>query len=57
MAVCEHKWAFLSRFMAGAYSWNATRLACQRLREAVAEIKKVAKKDPIRGAEGAVRLM
>jgi hypothetical protein len=57
MAVCEHKWAFLSRFRAGAYSWKATRLACQRLREAVAEIKKVAKKDPIRGAEGAVRLM
>ncbi|MEW8693551.1 MAG: hypothetical protein AB2535_21165 [Candidatus Thiodiazotropha endolucinida] len=30
---------------------------CQRLREAVSEIKKVAKKDPVHGAEGAVRLM
>jgi hypothetical protein len=57
MAVSKHKWTFLSRFRAGAYSWKASRLACQRLREAVAEIKKVAKKDPIRGAEGAVRLM
>ncbi|MES9829423.1 MAG: hypothetical protein ABW201_14245 [Candidatus Thiodiazotropha sp.] len=32
-------------------------MACQRLREAVSEIKKVAKKDPLVGAEGAVRLM
>ncbi|MES9814578.1 MAG: hypothetical protein ABW161_14705 [Candidatus Thiodiazotropha sp.] len=32
-------------------------MACQRLREAVSEIKKVAKKEPLIGAEGAVRLM
>jgi tetratricopeptide (TPR) repeat protein len=32
-------------------------LACQRLREAVSEIKKAAKQDPILGAEGSVRLM
>ncbi|MGB5670902.1 MAG: hypothetical protein WBM71_10150, partial [Sedimenticolaceae bacterium] len=57
MAVSEHKWTFLSRFRAGAYSWKASRLACQRLREAVSEIKKIAKKDPLIGAEGAVRLM
>ncbi|MCU7920461.1 MAG: hypothetical protein KZQ95_19195 [Candidatus Thiodiazotropha sp. (ex Epidulcina cf. delphinae)] len=52
-----YKWTFPSRFRTGAYSWKASRLACQRLREAVSEIKKVAKKDPILGAEGAVRLM
>ena len=57
MAVSRHKWAFLSRFRAGAYSWKASKLACQRLREAVFEIKKVAKQDPLTGAEGAVRLM
>jgi len=57
VAVCKHKWAFLSRFRAGAYSWKASKLACQRLREAVSEIKKVAKKDLLVGAEGAVRLM
>lgn len=57
MAVSKHKWIFLSRFRTGAYSWKASRLACQRLREAVSEIKKVAKKDPLIGAEGAVRLM
>ena len=32
-------------------------MAYQRLLEAVSEIKKVAKKDPVLGAEGAVRLM
>ncbi len=31
-------------------------MASQRLREAVSEIRKVAKKDPVLGAEGAVRL-
>ncbi len=53
----KHKWTFPARFRTGAYSWKASRLACQRLREAVSEIKKVAKKDPVLGAEGAVRLM
>jgi len=57
MARSVHKWVFPTRFRAGAYSWKASRLACQRLREAVSEIKKVAKKDPLIGAEGAVRLM
>ena len=53
----NHKWIFPSRFRANAYSWKASRLACQRLREAVSEIKKVAKKEPELGGEGAVRLM
>jgi len=53
----KHKWIFPTRFRAGAYSWKSSKLACQRLREAVSEIKKVAKKDSILGAEGAVRLM
>ncbi len=53
----KHKWIFPARFRTGAYSWKASRLACQRLREAVSEIKRVAKKDSVLGAEGAVRLM
>ena len=57
MARSAHKWSFPARFRTGAYGWKASRLACQRLREAVSEIKKVAKKDPLIGAEGAVRLM
>ncbi|RLA48054.1 MAG: hypothetical protein DRQ97_05115, partial [Gammaproteobacteria bacterium] len=52
-----YKWTFPARFRANAYSWKASRLACQRLREAVSEIKKVAKKEPELGGEGAVRLM
>ena len=53
----NHKWIFPVRFRAGTYSWKASRLACQRLREALSEIKKVAKKDPVLGAEGVIRLM
>ncbi len=52
-----HKWIFPARFRAGAYGWKSSRLACQRLREAVSEIKKVAKKEPDLTAEGAVRLI
>ena len=52
-----HKWTFAARFRAGAYGWKSSRLACQRVREAVSEIKKVARKEPDLGAEGAVRLI
>ena len=52
-----YKWIFSARFRTGAYGWKSSRLAYQRLLEAVSEIKKVAKKDPVLGAEGAVRLM
>lgn len=52
-----HKWVFPARFRANAYSWKASKLACQRLREAMSEIKKVAKKEPELGGEGAVRLI
>jgi len=52
-----HKWTFTARFRTGVYGYKASRLACKRLREVVSEIKKVAKKDPVLGAEGAVRLM
>ena len=53
----KHKWIFPARFRSGVYSWKGSRLASRRLREAVSEINKVAKKDPVLGAEGAVRLM
>lgn len=52
-----YKWIFPARFRANAYGWKSSRLACQRLREAVSEIKKVARKDPVLGGEGAVRLI
>mgnify|MGYP003637613136 FL=1 len=53
----KHKWIFPARFRTGAYGWDSSRLACQRLRGAVSEIKKVARKDAALGAEGSVRLI
>jgi hypothetical protein len=53
----SHKWTFAARFRTSAYGWRGSRLACQRIKEAVSEIKKVTRKDPLLGAEGAIRLM
>jgi hypothetical protein len=52
-----HKWTFAARFRTNAFGWRGSRQACQRIKEAVSEIKKVVRKDPLLGAEGAVRLM
>ncbi|PKQ28320.1 MAG: hypothetical protein CVT63_03360 [Candidatus Anoxymicrobium japonicum] len=51
-----HKWKFKQRFRRGAYGWRGTSLASKRLREAVSEIKKVAKKEPVLAADGIVSL-
>lgn len=48
-----HAWAFKPRFRANAFGWKS-QPAITRVREAVAEIKKVAKKEPLLAAEGAV---
>jgi len=48
-----HKWAFAPRFRRHAFGWRS-QPAVQRVREAVAEIQKVAKKDPALAAVGAV---
>jgi hypothetical protein len=50
----KHKWTFTSRFRRGAYGWRGSRTAVQRVKEAVTEIKGVARKDPLLGAEGGV---
>lgn len=50
----KHSWAFTSRFRRNAYGWRGSSLAVSRLKEAVSEIKKAARKDPVLGAEGAV---
>jgi hypothetical protein len=52
----SHKWQFKARFRTGAYGWKGTAPASKRLREAVSEIKKVAKKDPVTAADGVVTL-
>ncbi|NQV72049.1 hypothetical protein HQ496_02920 [bacterium] len=49
----KHKWAFRARFRANSFGWRS-QPAIQRIKEAVTEIKKVAKTDPVLGAEGAV---
>ena len=49
----KHKWTFTSRFRRHAFGWRS-QVAVQRVKEAVTEIKSVARKDPVSGAEGAV---
>ncbi len=48
-----YPWAFRARFRANAFGWKS-QPAITRVREAVAEIKKVAKSDPLVAADGAV---
>jgi tetratricopeptide (TPR) repeat protein len=48
-----HKWEFKARFRRGAFGWKS-QPAITRIKQAVTEIKKVAKKEPLLAAEGAV---
>ena len=52
-AAKAHSWTFRSRFRSGAFGWRSD-LPIKRITEAVAEIKKAARKDKRLGAEGAV---
>jgi hypothetical protein len=52
----SHKWTFRARFRRHAFGWRS-QPAMKRIKEAVSEIKKVARKDLILGAEGAVLLL
>jgi tetratricopeptide (TPR) repeat protein len=49
----KHEWEFPSRFRRNAFGWKS-QPPIKRIKEAVREIKKTAKKDPLLGAEGAV---
>ncbi len=49
----KHKWTFRPRFRRNAFGWR-WQPAAKRVREAVSEIKKVARKDPVLAADGAV---
>ncbi|MBL8795625.1 MAG: hypothetical protein JNM56_17095 [Planctomycetia bacterium] len=53
----KHKWIFVARFRAGAYGWHGSALATKRLKEAITEIKKVARTDAVLAADGVVILM
>jgi hypothetical protein len=48
-----HKWNFAPRFRRNAFGWRS-QPALARVKEAVAEIKKAARKNPVLAAEGAV---
>lgn len=49
----KHRWEFRARFRRRAFGWKS-QPAINRVNQAVAEIKRVARKDPLLGAEGAV---
>lgn len=49
----SHTWVFKARFRRGAFGWKS-QPAIQRVKEAVSEIRQVARRDPVLGAEGAV---
>ncbi len=51
-----HHWEFTSRFRRGAFGWKS-QPAIQRVKEAVSEIKKVARRDPVLAAAGAVMFL
>jgi len=51
-----HKWEFKARFRRGAYGWKS-QPAILRIRQAVSEIKKVARTDTVLAAEGAVAFL
>ena len=54
--VPKQQWAFATRFRRRAFGWRS-QPAIARIKEAVSEIKKAARKDPLLGAEGAVLLL
>ncbi len=51
-----HKWQFASRFRRDAFGWRSD-TPIQRIKEALSEIKQVARKEPVLAAEGAVTLL
>ncbi len=51
-----HKWQFPSRFRRHAFGWRSD-TPVQRIKEALKEIKQVARKEPVLAAEGAIILL
>lgn len=51
-----HKWQFASRFRRHAFGWRSD-MPLQRIKEAITEIKQVARKEPVLAAEGAIVLL
>ena len=51
-----HKWEFRARFRRHAFGWKS-QPAIKRIKESVSEIEKVARKDKVLAAEGAVMFL
>jgi hypothetical protein len=51
-----HKWEFKARFRRHAFGWKSQPVIT-RIKQAVTEIKKVAKKEPVLAAEGAIAFL
>ncbi|MHB8264108.1 MAG: hypothetical protein ACYDGY_10265, partial [Acidimicrobiales bacterium] len=56
MSVEVHKWVFKSRFRRHAFGWRS-QPAIGRVKEAVSEIKKVSRGNPVTAADGAVTFL
>jgi hypothetical protein len=56
LAVEAYQWEFKARFRRHAFGWKS-QPAITRIKQAVAEIKKVAKKEPVLAAEGAIAFL
>lgn len=54
--IAKHPWTFKARFRSKAHGWKGSSLAIKRLKEAVSEIKRVARTDAVVAADGAVTL-
>jgi len=53
----RHTWAFKARFRREAYGWKSSRLAMERVDDALREIQRAARHDPVLAAEGAVAFL
>ncbi len=51
-----HKWEFAPRFRRNAFGWRSD-LPIQRIKEALSEIRQVARKEPVLAADGSILLL
>ena len=49
----SHKWQFAPRFRRNAFGWRSDK-PIERIKEALSEIRQVARKEPVIAAEGAI---
>jgi hypothetical protein len=56
VVLASHKWEFQARFRRHAFGWRS-RPAIVRIKQAVSEIKKAVRRDPLLAADGAVLLL